>query len=104
MSRTDRAKQFTPFDALKGFREAILEKEKIVIPKKELSEDLKEELDRTLSMIRIEDILTVTFYNGEQYEKVTGRISKISRTYRSLVINDIKIKFDDIYELQIEKY
>ena len=28
--RLDRAKQFMPFDALKGFREAIREKEKII--------------------------------------------------------------------------
>lgn len=29
MDRADRAKQFMPFDALKGFREALAEKEKL---------------------------------------------------------------------------
>ena len=30
MDRADRAKQFMPFDALKGFREALAEKERLV--------------------------------------------------------------------------
>ena len=37
MDRADRAKQFMPFDALKGFREALKEKEKVTVPKIELS-------------------------------------------------------------------
>ena len=38
MERSNRAKQFMPFDALKGFREALEEKERILVPKRELSE------------------------------------------------------------------
>ena len=34
-----RAKQFMPFDALKGYKEAIKEKQKVIVEKKELSED-----------------------------------------------------------------
>ena len=37
MDRANRAKQFMPFDALKGFREALAEKERVTVPKKELS-------------------------------------------------------------------
>ena len=42
----DRAKQFMPFDALKGFREALAEKEKLVEEKKsaERAELTEEEL------------------------------------------------------------
>lgn len=31
MDRANRAKQFMPFDALKGFREALAEKEKSIV-------------------------------------------------------------------------
>lgn len=46
MDRADRAKQFMPFDALKGFREALAEKEKLVEEKKsaERAELTEEEL------------------------------------------------------------
>lgn len=45
MDRADRAKQFMPFDALKGFREALEEKEHIVVDAfgKELQEEVEEE-------------------------------------------------------------
>ena len=36
MDRADRAKQFMPFDALKGFREALAEKEKLSYNNQEL--------------------------------------------------------------------
>lgn len=36
MDPADRAKQFLPFDALKGFREALEEKERTIVPKGEL--------------------------------------------------------------------
>ena len=40
----NRAKQFMPFAALKGYEAALRAKEKIVVPKMELSEEKKEEL------------------------------------------------------------
>jgi len=39
MDPADRAKQFLPFDALKGFREALAEKERTVVPQGELSKE-----------------------------------------------------------------
>lgn len=40
-----------PFDALKGLRTALAEKERIIVEKKELSEERKGELDRKLKRI-----------------------------------------------------
>lgn len=42
MDKTDRAKQFLPFDALKGFREALAEKEKAHVPQGELKVEEEE--------------------------------------------------------------
>ena len=41
MSPAERAKQFMPFAALKGYEEALRQKEKIVVEKIELSEEMK---------------------------------------------------------------
>ena len=48
MPRSRRAKQFQPFDALRGLKEAIAAKEKIIVPKRELSEDSIAEINKTL--------------------------------------------------------
>lgn len=53
MSREERAKQFFPFAALKGYPAALRRKEKIVVPKVEFSEDYQERLDGKLRQIRV---------------------------------------------------
>ena len=45
MDRAQRAKQFAPFAALKGFEEALREKERIIVPKVELYEEKKAEFE-----------------------------------------------------------
>ena len=44
MIREERARIFMPFDALTGFKEALKEKEKVHIARKELSDEVNEEL------------------------------------------------------------
>lgn len=100
--KADRAKQFAPFDALKGFREALKEKERIIVPRIELSEEMKAELNQKLHRIKNGDILTVVYYHNEQYEKITGMVSKFSETSRSLSIVNTVIDFDNIRDIRIE--
>ena len=45
MPASRRAKQFAPFDALKGLKEAIAEKERIPSPRRILAEDAQSELN-----------------------------------------------------------
>ena len=71
MERAERAKQFMPFDALKGFREALEEKERIVVPKRELSEEQKEELDLKMRQVRKGDIITVEYFHDGEYVPVS---------------------------------
>ena len=52
MDNGRRAKIFSPFDALKGFNEAVAAKEVLYEFKRELSEGEKEEVDRRLSVLR----------------------------------------------------
>ena len=103
MCREERAKQFMPFAALKGHMEALRSKEKIVVEKMVLTEDYQEELGRTLSMIRVGDVVTVVYFYKDEYLKVTGMVARIDTTARVLRIVNTKIPFDDIYELYIEK-
>lgn len=98
--KADRAKLFLPFDALKGFREALAEKERIVVPKTELSEDRKEELDRLLHQMKPGDIITVVYFHNEEYVQLTGMLSRISLSGRTLSIVQTRISFADIYSIE----
>ena len=99
MSREERAKQFMPFAALKGYPEALQKKEKIVVPKVELSEDYQEELNRILLQVKVNDMITVTYFQKDEYLKVTGMVSKIDKSARFLQIVHTKIPLDDIYQI-----
>lgn len=100
MSREERAKQFMPFAALKGYPDALRRKEKIVVPKRELSEEYQEELDRKLRQVRKNDMITVIYFCEHEYLKVTGMVSRIDETARVLKIVNTKIGFDELYDIE----
>lgn len=99
MPREDRAKQFMPFAALKGFQEMLKEKERIVVPRMELSEEQKEELDRKLQMLKQNDIVTVVYFHDGEYVKVKGMVSRIDLSSKTVKIVNAKIRFDDIADI-----
>lgn len=101
MSREERAKQFMPFAALKGHMEALQRREKIVVERRELSEEYKAELDFALHQVRKNDIVTVVYFCKDEYLKMTGMVSKIDETARILKVVNTKIAFEDLYELEI---
>lgn len=95
----ERAKQFMPFSALKGLEEALAEKEKIVVPKIELSEDSAVELDQKMHALECGKITTIVYYSKQEYLKLTGMVAKIDEDHRILQIVNTKISFDDIYDI-----
>lgn len=102
MSREDRAKQFMPFAALKGYEDALREKEKIVVEKIELSEERKAELDFRLRQVQRNDMITVVYFHEDEYLKVTGMVSRIDTDARILKVVNTRIEFDDLYDLERE--
>ena len=97
----DRAKIFLSFAALKGFEEALREKEKVVVKKKSLSEDMKQVISYRLSKLKKGDMVKVIYYDSIDYLKIQGLVSKIDLTYQELTVVKTKINFNDIYELRI---
>ena len=74
MNRQDRAKQFTPFDALKGLKEALAKKEYELgkVARAEHSEELNNEISEKLSKIQRGDKIALTCYQDGYYVKVVG--------------------------------
>jgi len=110
MSNLDRAAQFTPFAALTGHEEAVLETARLTDKKPELDEHAKQELDRKLKMAagRLEDLprITITYFipdstkDGGKYATVSGKVKKVDEYEKELVLTSgIKIPIQEIIEI-----
>lgn len=95
----NRAKQFIPFAALKGYEEALRAKEKIVVSKIELSDEKKEELNRKLQQIQKNDIITVVYFHKDEYLQMEGMVARVDKDARILKVVNMKIAFSNIYDL-----
>lgn len=101
MSREQRAKQFMPFAALKGLPEALAAKERIVVPRIELSEEALLELDEIMHRLKPGDMITITYYENQEYLQKTGLVARIDETARLLQVVNTKILFQDIRSIEI---
>ena len=112
MPRQNRAKIFAPYQAFKGFSEAVHEKDTVYVRRLELSEYVKECLDRKLRQLRRWDTVSVTWFRpkpgGEdpdtgQYITVTGTVKHIDPVIHLLLLGEQKIPMDDIADLWGER-
>lgn len=103
MDRADRAKQFAPFDALRGLREALAEKEREHERQERalLSEEQQEELSRALAVARAGDEAEALCYEDGFYIRVRGRIARIDLSLRFVQIGEGRIPFADLFGLKI---
>ena len=102
VNRVSRAKQFLPFDALKGFQEALREKEVEYEEKRELSEETLTELDECFNKIEIGSIVKIKYYKNRKYNKIEGRVTKIDYIRKKIQIdNSENINISDIVNILI---
>ena len=103
MNREDRAKQFAPFEALTGLRDALrqVESELERVEKQEVSEDRAAKISKVLNKIEKGKTVRVTYYDSGYYVDVEGVVTSIDRTFKFIVIGEGKIYFDDLYEIKI---
>ena len=99
MTGEERAKQFMPFAALKGFEESLRAVEKIVVEKKELTEDKKQELDEIFAELDVRDMVNIIYYDKDCYLKKSGMVSKIDIDSGFIKVVNTKIRFEDIYDI-----
>ena len=101
MPPSRRAKQFAPFQALKGLNEAIAAKEKRPEPHRELSDYMKEQISNTLSNLRKGQQITVVYYGRMEQEtlQITGTVMRVDAYWQTLQVNKMVIDFSEIYEI-----
>lgn len=109
----NRAKQFIPMDALRGFSVAVLTKqrEKQLVARINLSEDEIELLNWQLHQIQSGDTVTVTYF---QLEKIIGdleigtyvteraQVEEVDMDSGALVLARVYVPFSDLYIIESE--
>lgn len=102
LSRIERAKQFLPFDAVKGLQFALREKENLCMNKVELSDEQIENISNLLGVMKIGDSIEVVYYDNKQYKKIQGKVTKISNVKKSIAIDNVEVFFIDIFSINRE--
>ncbi|MBQ9806596.1 MAG: hypothetical protein IJW49_08850 [Clostridia bacterium] len=102
-SKADRARQFMPFAALRGFEAMIREQTREVTPKRELSEYDAERLSKKMRMVQKGDMVCVTYYDRDAYVKLEGIVSDLDIPLRQLRVIKTVIPFDDIWDISREE-
>lgn len=97
--RADRAQQFMPFAALKGYYDLIRERERVVEPKRELTDEEALELSRRLAQVERRTMASVVYHDGEAYVTARGLVSDIDLAGRTITVVRTRIPFDDIAEI-----
>ena len=114
MEVAHRAKQFAPFAALTGLEQSVRKKEIVYVPRTELSEEAKTEIDRSLRKLQRllqegnkPDVAIMYFDNrkGEKQEglirSVRGRAEFLDPTLY-LRVEEAEIRVKDILNIELE--
>lgn len=112
MSMIDRGAQFSPFAALTGYEEAVAETARVTEEKRELSEDMRSEIDEKLMTLaaRLDERPEITLIyfvpdkrkSGGAYVRLSGRLKSIDDYERCLVFSDgRRIDLFSVKELEI---
>ena len=103
MSRQMRAKQFAPFDALKGLQNAlrIKEYEHERVQKGDIQEEKAKEISDTLIQLEKKDVGIVTYFHYG-HEKVCEGLLKLIVEEQALKVGNAKIPLDDVLDIKIK--
>ena len=110
LSMEQRAAQFLPFSALKGYEDAVEEEARLTVARPELDEDRRQELDRSLHVLaekkNAEAMITWfekdTRKEGGEIRTVSDTVHKVDSEKRVLILsNRNQIAFENILEIVI---
>lgn len=103
MTREQRAKQFMPFDAMKGLQEALRDREErhTRVERHDISVEDQEANSIVLSKISNGTKVEINYYCHFHDVVRSGTVTGLSYAYRFLKMDEEKIFFDDIYKIAI---
>ncbi len=101
-SRVSRAKQFLPFDSLKGFNEALSEKRIEKEEKRELCDEVLMELNNIFNKIEVGSYVKIKHYKNKRYVESEGIVTKINYIKKKIELSKKEnINISDIINISI---
>ena len=91
MNRSDRAKQFMPFDALTGLRAAL----------KRHGEETAEKINAVLNALKRGDRVRVVSYVSGAAVDTVGEVEATDAVSKRLKLKNLSVAFADIYDISI---
>ena len=110
MSMTNRAAQFSPFAALTGYDDAVVETARLTDERHELTEDEKDLLNERLQILsenaHDRPMVEITYFkDGGSYEKVRGAVRWIDEGEMKVVFaNGTRITIGNICSIEGELF
>ena len=102
MPRQERAKQFMPFDTLKGLQQALRMKEyeHERTQKGDIDEETIEKMTKILSNLTKNDKIKVKYYYDGHYFEISGN-AKLLLEENSIFVKGKQIFLDDIMDIDL---
>lgn len=96
----DRARQFSPFAALRGYYDLVHERERVIEPRRPLSEEEARALDATIADLQRGAMVRAVFYEKDAYRTIVGTVSQVDMIYHDLWIVRTRIPFASLCALE----
>ncbi|HPF29854.1 MAG TPA: YolD-like family protein [Lachnospiraceae bacterium] len=102
MSAINRAKQFLPFQAVKGLDEALEQKERELyrVEKAQLSEEQIAEITECIRTLKKKQSVAVTYYSDGQYQTLTGEYGGYQEAAANIVVAEVWIPVAELYTIK----
>ena len=103
MMREERAKQFAPFDAMKGLQEALRDREErhSRVERHDISEEQMEKNSEVFSTLTKGTTVKVNCYRAFHDVTVTGTVTAIDTVHKYIQLGPDKLLFRDIYSIEV---
>lgn len=98
----DRARQFLPFAALKGYYDLVRTCERVVEPRPEHTEEDVARLSERLAGLEKGDLVRVVHYVEREGASVEtrGAVTRVDLAFQTLVVGKTAVSFDDLIDLE----
>ncbi|MBQ1260612.1 MAG: hypothetical protein IIX96_01205 [Clostridia bacterium] len=100
-SRIERARQFMPFSALKGFENLIDERNFIPTPRRRPSEEKAQSISLRLSKIKKGTAVEIIYYDVSSYKRLCGCVREIDTVFKRLTVGSVEVRFSDIFDIRL---
>lgn len=103
MTQAELAKQFAPFDAMKGLQEALRDREErhARVERHEISEEQMEKNSEIFQKLEKGMLISMDCYLAFHDVSITATVTSVDLTFRYIKMGKEKMYFNDIYQIEI---